>query len=64
MVRLKFIHLLNSYELLSLNLVLWGNGCVCKRIINWSDYMGLLIPPQLDVVTPLTDQDNFFLQNQ
>ena len=45
MVRLKFIHLLNSYELLSLNLVLWGNGCdgcVCKRIINWSDYMGLL----------------------
>ena len=45
MVRLKFIHLLNSYELLSLNLVLWGNGCdgcVCKRIINWSGYMGLL----------------------
>ena len=42
MVRLKFIHLLNSYELLSLNVVLWGNGCVRKRIINWSDYMGLL----------------------
>lgn len=28
-------------------------------VIIWDYY-----PPQLDVVTPLTDQDNFFLQNQ
>ena len=28
-------------------------------VIIWDYY-----PPRLDVVTPLTDQDNFFLQNQ